>query len=203
MAALAMLVLGSAAWAQEPTHGSPGSARFEVVAVVLDGDTPPWAFLSEPLLTHGTLRRVTLGESVGPYRLVVVASDHIVMEGPDGAPLRVTFGLSGRAASVPAATVSKEVRRFADRAARARDESRPTDEDPAARAARINRLRERAAAADQTPLDADLENQIRERAGTLPPEAQARIDEWTRWRERRLREPDSGAAAPAQGDAAR
>ena len=198
LTALGVLALGSGAWAQDQPAET---ARFEVVAVVLEEDGQSSAFMVEPRLTQGALRKVVLGESVGPYRLVGVASDHVVMEGPDGASLKVPFGLSPSSATATSARASRSARPVSPARLERRDARE--QEDPAVRAARITRLRERAAAAGPTPVDGGLETVIRQQAGSLPPATQARLDEWMRLRERRLRELESGPASPAQSGAAR
>jgi hypothetical protein len=66
--------------------------RFEVSGIMLNDDGTAWALVSEPQLTGGAVRRVEPGALIGPYRLVEVGRDHVVLQRDSEAPLRVRFG---------------------------------------------------------------------------------------------------------------
>jgi hypothetical protein len=66
--------------------------RFEVSGIMLNDDGTAWALISEPQLTGGAVRRLGPGAQLGPYRLVEVGRDHVVMQRGSEPPLRVRFG---------------------------------------------------------------------------------------------------------------
>jgi hypothetical protein len=69
----------------------PTSPRFEVSGVVIQEDGIARALVAEPQLTEGKVRMLAPGATIGPYTLVTVARDHIILKGPTETSLKVPF----------------------------------------------------------------------------------------------------------------
>ncbi|MGH2667926.1 MAG: hypothetical protein ACRDH5_02185 [bacterium] len=182
-----------AAWspghAAEPSGDPP---RFEVSAIVIQDNGVAWALMAEPRWTQGTTRLVAAGAMIGPYRLVEVAADHVVMQGPSGPPFKVLFSWRGAgtgAASTEPAVQGPEL--GSGRRANVGDK----DNDEARRSARRERKRatdrggplaEEPATPGGTPTAPSPS--LRELSHGLPPQAQAQLEEFIRLREQMLQE---------------
>jgi len=90
LSCLLLLNAGAAPFAH--AQGSPEAPQFSLTGVViLDGERD-MAVLAEPVLTSGGALRMKKGDRLGPYRLVSVLPDHVVLE---AGPQRITVRLGG------------------------------------------------------------------------------------------------------------
>ena len=106
------------ALAADPPASMP---RFEVSGIMLQEDGKAWALIAEPQWTGGAVRLVTPGAMIGPYRLVEVQRDHVILQSSSEAPLRVPFSWRGGGGGTAVAAQPP-----ADRAAATRTQTRPT-----------------------------------------------------------------------------
>ncbi len=68
-----------ASQAEAALQPGPPPANFTVVGVVI-GPEKSFVFLREPALTQNSVVSVTLGDSVGPYRVSEIESDRVMLE---------------------------------------------------------------------------------------------------------------------------
>lgn len=115
-----MLGAGTAApaLAADPPASMP---RFEVSGIMLQEDGKAWALIAEPQWTGGAVRLVTPGSMIGPYRLVEVQRDHVILQSSSETTLRVPFSWRGGGGGTAVAAQPP-----ADRAAATRTQTRPT-----------------------------------------------------------------------------
>jgi hypothetical protein len=186
-----------------PGHGHAAEApvrtpQFEVSAIVLEEGGVSWVLMAEPEWTQGRPRVVAPGGTIGPYRLIEVAADHVVMQGPAGVRFKVPFSWRGTAAGAPAAAHPAPA---SGQAPGRRATTRDDEGDEGRRAGRREPRgagAPRGTAGDQAELSGTVaEPSLRELSRGLPPEAQAQIEEFIRRRERALgEEPANQGAAP-------
>lgn len=180
------VAFGSLVAAGQADDGPP---RFEVSAIVMQEGGASWTMMAEPRWTQGAMRPVALGGRLGPYTLVEVAADHVIMRGPDGSDVRVPFSWRGTEAGPPATGHRVQELESGSR----RPDTRETDE------ARRARRRERspATAPGGAPGDAapsvgrgesTQELDLRELSGDLPPQTRGQLEEFIRLRDRALQE---------------
>jgi len=115
-----MLGAGTAvpALAADPPASMP---RFEVSGIMLQEDGKAWALVAEPQWTGGAVRLVTPGAMIGPYRLVEVQRDHVILQSSSEAPLRIPFSWRVGGGGSAVATQAPP-----DRASATRTQTRPT-----------------------------------------------------------------------------
>lgn len=80
------------ALAADPPASLP---RFEVSGIMLQEDGRAWALIAEPQWTGGTARVFSPGAMIGPYRLVEIQRDHVVLQSAAGPPLKIPFSWRG------------------------------------------------------------------------------------------------------------
>ncbi len=100
-AVLGLWMLGAGpavpALAADPPAALP---RFEVSGIMLQDDGKAWALIAEPQLTGGAVRLFTPGAMIGPYRLVDVKRDHVVLQLSSETPFRVPYSWRGGGTAV-------------------------------------------------------------------------------------------------------
>ncbi len=141
MTALGALGAGMAADASLAYAQPKPEPRFVLSGVVIDDAGAARALLAEPQWTQGQSAIFVVGDMVGPYRVVNVAPDHVVLEQPGEPPLRVLLtGSSGgesavsspppAAAPAPGGGVPAEVRM--PRSQRRESRPQPSEEEKSA-----------------------------------------------------------------------
>lgn len=105
------------AFAADPPASPP---RFEVSGILLQDDGKSWALIAEPQWTGGTVRLFSPGAMIGPYRLVEVQRDHVVLGLSSEAPFRVPYSWRGSGGGTAVATQTPP-----DRAAASRIQAQP------------------------------------------------------------------------------
>jgi hypothetical protein len=76
--------------------------RFVLSGIVIDARGTARALLEEPQLTGGRSVMLRIGDTIGPYRVASIATDHAVLQGPGGAVVRLPLsGVGGPAVAQP------------------------------------------------------------------------------------------------------
>lgn len=97
------LVLGLGAGAGNVAFAQSTPTSFVLSGVVIDAQGTARAIVEDPQWTGGRSVMLRVGDQIGPYRVVSIAADHAVLQGP-GEPLRLR--LSGVAAAGPATALA-------------------------------------------------------------------------------------------------
>jgi hypothetical protein len=92
--AVAMGITAGSAHAE--ATAAPGE-RFVLSGVVFAGEGRGLAWLQEPTFTNNYIVAVRPGDSVGPYRVVKILEDQVVLEGPSGTIAVPLAGVPGAA----------------------------------------------------------------------------------------------------------
>jgi hypothetical protein len=91
------IALGLTAAAWQGVAAQTAGPLFILSGIIIDSNGTARAVLEEAQLTAGRSVMLRVGDTLGPYRLASIATDHAVIEGPAGA-LRVPLsGISGPA----------------------------------------------------------------------------------------------------------
>src|SRR5438874_6116420 len=94
------LALGLGVGAGDVAFAQNVPTSFVLSGVVIDAQGAARAIVEDPQWTGGRSVMLRVGDQIGPYRVVSIAPDHAVLQGP-GEPLRLR--LSGVAASAGSA----------------------------------------------------------------------------------------------------
>jgi len=106
IAAMCAAVVGVVAGSAQAQSATPPSEKFVLTGLVYVEGGRGMAWLLEPTFTQNQAVAVSIGDTVGPYRLTKILEDQVELEGPGG---KVSIPLAGTASAVSVATISREV----------------------------------------------------------------------------------------------
>ena len=115
-AILGLWVLGVGTVVPAPAAPPPSMPRFEVSGILLQEGGKAWALIAEPQWTGGTARPFSPGAMIGPYRLVEVKRDYVVLQLASETPLRVPYSWRSGGGADTGSPRSQQDRAMAGRA---------------------------------------------------------------------------------------